>query len=434
MIGAGYVGVVAATCFSDFGHTVCCGDSRPEVVLALESGVVPFSEPNLKELLEKQLRSGRLSFSSDLGYLINFADVLILSVGTPSLDDGTADLSAIEAVAKFIGENTNSDKIVVVKSTVPAGTCEQVEKLILAQLTRRAAHHRVSVVSNPEFLREGSAIVDFLQPDRIIVGLETEEVGAIMKSLYAPLLREQTKIIFMSRNSAELTKYASNAMLALRISLMNEVAQLAEKVGADIQSISLGVGADHRIGSKYLSAGVGFGGSCFPKDLKALSAVGKQNSIEMLLIDATIAVNSKQRTLLVNKASAHFQNLKGLKCAVWGLSFKPDTDDIRESPAVAIVNLLLHAGVTVSAYDPVVKKLPNIDDLSTKKFQIVKSALDAVKDADMLFLLTEWREFMSPDFHKMFKIMKQPVIFDGRNIWNSKSMSSRGFTYFSIGG
>lgn len=434
MIGAGYVGVVAATCFSDFGHTVCCGDSRPEVVSALESGVVPFSEPNLKELLEKQLRSGRLSFSSDLGYLINFADVLILSVGTPSLDDGTADLSAIEAVAKFIGENTNSDKIVVVKSTVPAGTCEQVEKLILAQLTRRAAHHRVSVVSNPEFLREGSAIVDFLQPDRIIVGLETEEVGAIMKSLYAPLLREQTKIIFMSRNSAELTKYASNAMLALRISLMNEVAQLAEKVGADIQSISLGVGADHRIGSKYLSAGVGFGGSCFPKDLKALSAVGKQNSIEMLLIDATIAVNSKQRTLLVNKASAHFQNLKGLKCAVWGLSFKPDTDDIRESPAVAIVNLLLHAGVTVSAYDPVVKKLPNIDDLSTKKFQIVKSALDAIKDADMLFLLTEWREFMSPDFHKMFKIMKQPVIFDGRNIWNSKSMSSRGFTYFSIGG
>ena len=433
VFGAGYVGLVSAAGFSDFGHTVCCGDVNQEIIKTLQAGAIPFSEPNLHELVDRQLRSGRLSFTADLADLIRFANVIVLAVGTPPAEGGVADLSAVNDVAMLIGQVMESDKTVVVKSTVPPGTCNALEIIISDQLAKRAVAFKVSVVSNPEFLREGSAVVDFLQPDRIVVGIVNQSDESTMKSLYAPLIRDQFKMLVMSRESAELTKYAANAMLATRISFMNEIAQLAERVGADINSVEKGIGADRRVGPDYLSAGIGFGGSCFPKDLKALSRIGAENSLEMHLVDATIKINSQQRNLLVDKADKHFKGLNGLNCAVWGLSFKPETDDTRDSPALEIIRLLLDAGANVSAFDPVVKQVMIPSIKTSKFFRVVASSYEAVKDADMLFLLTDWREFMSPDFQRVFDTMRQPIVFDGRNIWNPQSLKSRGFTYYGIG-
>ena len=433
IFGAGYVGLVSAAGFAEFGHTVCCGDVNQEIIKTLRAGAIPFREPNLHELVVRQLGSGRLSFTADIADLVRFANVLVLAVGTPSAEGGVTDLSAVNEVALLIGQVMESDKTVVVKSTVPPGTCKALEIMILDQLAKRAVSFNVSVVSNPEFLREGSAVVDFLQPDRIVVGIVNQSDELIMKLLYAPLLRDHLKMFLMSRESAELTKYAANAMLATRISFMNEVAQLAERVGADINSIELGIGADRRVGPDYLSAGIGFGGSCFPKDLKALSSIGAENSMQMHLVNATLKINSQQRNVLVEKAHNHFKCLSGLNCAVWGLSFKPETDDTRESPALKIINLLIDAGANVSAYDPAVKQVLISSDNASDHFRVVASSFDAVKNADALFLLTEWREFMSPDFRRVFDSMRQPVVFDGRNIWNPQSLKSRGFTYFGIG-
>lgn len=433
VFGAGYVGLVSAAGFADFGHTVCCGDVNQEIIKTLRAGAIPFREPNLHELVDRQLGSGRLSFTADLADLIRFANVLVLAVGTPSGEGGVADLSAVNEVAMLIGQVMESDKTVVVKSTVPPGTCKALEVIISDQLAKRDVSFNVSVVSNPEFLREGSAVVDFLQPDRIVVGIVNQSDESTMKSLYAPLLRDQLKMFVMSRESAELTKYAANAMLATRISFMNEVAQLAELVSADINSVEAGIGADRRVGPDYLSAGIGFGGSCFPKDLRALSSIGAENSLQMYLVNATLKVNSQQRNVLVEKARNHFKGLSGLNCAVWGLSFKPETDDTRDSPALEIISLLLDAGANVSAYDPAVKQVLIPSDNAIDHFQVVSSSYEAVKDADMLFLLTDWREFMSPDFRRVFDSMRQPVVFDGRNIWNPQSLKSRGFTYFGIG-
>lgn len=433
VFGAGYVGLVSAAGFAEFGHTVCCGDNNPQVVAQLQSGIVPISEPNLQELVTRQNYSGRLFYTVDLNELVNFADVLILAVGTPPTKDGTADLSAIYDVSLLIGNQMKSDKTVIIKSTVPPGTARVIETLILTQVAKRSLTLRVSVVSNPEFLREGSAVDDFLHPDRIIVGISSESDEPILNSIYAPLIREQYKLLVMSRESAELTKYAANAMLATRISFINEISRLAERVGADVKSIQLGMGADTRIGKDYLSPGIGFGGSCFPKDLKALSSIGSGHSLQMHLVNATIKVNEIQRSVLVEKALIHFESLSGLSCAVWGLAFKPETDDIRDSPALEIISSLLAHGVQVSAYDPIVKKIPSHIVSSDSNFKISETSYGAVVDADMLFVLTEWREFMSPDFWRMHQMMRQPVVFDGRNIWNPQSLKSRGFTYYGIG-
>jgi len=433
VFGAGYVGLVSAAGFAEFGHTVCCGDNNLQLIKQLHSGVVPISEPNLQELVNRQNYSGRMSYTSNPDELVNFADVLIVAVGTPPAKDGTADLSAIYDVSLLIGNQMKSDKTVIIKSTVPPGTAKVVETLILTQVAKRSLTFRVSVVSNPEFLREGSAVEDFLHPDRIIIGISNESDESILKSLYAPLIREQYKMLVMSRESAELTKYAANAMLATRISFMNEMSQLAEIVGADVKSIQLGMGADTRIGKDYLSAGIGFGGSCFPKDLKALSRIGAENALQMRIVDATIRVNEIQRNVLIEKAVNHFKGLSGLSCAVWGLSFKSDTDDIRESPALEIIGSLLTHGAQVSAYDPIVKKIPSHIVSSDSNFKISETSYGAVVDADMLFVLTEWREFMSPDFWRMHQMMRQPVVFDGRNIWSPQTLKSRGFTYYGIG-
>lgn len=433
VFGAGYVGLVSAAGFAEFGHTVCCGDVNKSSIESLQDGAIPFSEPNLHELVARQIQSGRLSFTTDLSELVEFADVLVVAVGTPSTQRGEADISSVNEVANLIARKMKSDKVVVVKSTVPPGTCRAVELNISDELSKRDATLKVSVVSNPEFLREGSAVDDFLHPDRIIVGITSRVDESILKSLYAPLTRDQFKIIFMSRESAELTKYAANAMLATRISFMNEMARLAEMVDADIQSVELGIGADRRVGPEFLSAGIGFGGSCFPKDLKSLLSIGAKWSIPMHLVDATLKINSQQRHVLVEKARTHFKVLSGLRCAVWGLSFKPETDDIRDSPALEVIGLLLDAGVEVSAFDPVVKKVSSLKRHSFDRCQLVDDAYSALKDADMLFLLTDWREFMSPDFRRMFETMRQPVVFDGRNIWNPQALKSRGFTYYGIG-
>ena len=433
IFGAGYVGLVAATGFADFGHTVCCGDVNEDLVSSLKAGKLHFFEPNLEELMARQVAAGRLSFSHDLNELISFADVLVLAVGTPTSPSGDVDLDAVTSVATSIATNMGSDKAVVIKSTVPIGTCKSVEGLISRRLAEDSRKLKVSVISNPEFLREGSAVADFQRPDRLIVGVEDPKDGVLMKSLYAPILRDQVKIFEMSRESAELTKYASNAMLATRISFINEIALLAEKVGADVESVRAGIGSDSRIGPEFLSAGIGFGGSCFPKDLKALVKMGEQNSLAMHVIRATLEVNLNQRSVLVAKAIDHFGSLKGMKCAIWGLSFKPETDDLRYAPSIEIVDSLVAAGASVSAYDPAFRDASRFDEFTGGRFELCNSAYEAVADADMLFLVTEWREFMSPDFRRMSEVMSQPVIFDGRNIWNPQSLKSRGFTYFGIG-
>ena len=433
IFGAGYVGLVAATGFADFGHTVCCGDVNEDLVSSLKAGKLHFFEPNLEELMARQVAAGRLIFSHDLNEITSFADVLVLAVGTPTLPNGDADLDAVTSVATSIATNMRSDKVVVIKSTVPIGTCKYIEGLISRRLAENSRKLKVSVISNPEFLREGSAVADFQRPDRLIVGVEDPKDGALMKSLYAPILRDQVKIFEMSRESAELTKYASNAMLATRISFINEIALLAEKVGADVESVRAGIGSDSRIGPEFLSAGIGFGGSCFPKDLKALVKMGEQNSLAMHVIRATLEVNLNQRSVLVAKAIDHFGSLKGMKCAIWGLSFKPETDDLRYAPSIEIVDSLVAAGASVSAYDPAFRDASRFDEFTGGRFELCNTAYEAVADADMLFLVTEWREFMSPDFRRMSEVMSQPVIFDGRNIWNPQSLKSRGFTYFGIG-
>ena len=433
IFGAGYVGLVAATGFADFGHTVCCGDVNEDLVSSLKAGKLHFFEPNLEELMARQVAAGRLSFSHDLNEITSFADVLVLAVGTPTLPNGDADLDAVISVATSIATNMRSDKVVVIKSTVPIGTCKSIEGLISRRLAESSRKLKVSVISNPEFLREGSAVADFQSPDRLIVGVEDPKDGALMKSLYAPILRDQVKIFEMSRESAELTKYASNAMLATRISFINEIALLAEKVGADVESVRAGIGSDSRIGPEFLSAGIGFGGSCFPKDLKALVKMGEQNSLAMHVIRATLEVNLNQRSVLVAKAIDHFGSLKGMKCAIWGLSFKPETDDLRYAPSIEIVDSLVAAGASVSAYDPAFRDASRFDEFTGGRFELCNTAYGAVADADMLFLVTEWREFMSPDFRRMSEVMSQPIIFDGRNIWNPQSLKSRGFTYFGIG-
>jgi UDPglucose 6-dehydrogenase len=426
VVGTGYVGLVAGVCFADSGHAVVCVDVDEEKIAALRQGRSPIYEPGLEELLEKNIAAERISFTTTLAQAVRASDVVFIAVGTPERDDGSADLRAAMSVATQIADLADRYTVVVNKSTVPVGTASRMQAEIAAR-----AKVAIDVVSNPEFLKEGTAIDDFLRPDRIVIGSPSERARSIMAELYAPFVRTEGPIYFMDPRSAELTKYAANAMLATRISFMNDVAMLCERVGADVDSVRRAVGADERIGQKFLFPGCGYGGSCFPKDVKALIATARNHGLDFTLLGAVDAVNDRQKRLLAQKAKAHFGNLRGRKFGVWGLAFKPKTDDLRHAPALALIDELLADGATVSAHDPV--GIDNARRVFGDRVQFVQNPYLAADGVDGLFLVTEWNEFRQPDFARVKAAMKQPVVFDGRNIWNPKRMRELGFTYYGVG-
>jgi UDPglucose 6-dehydrogenase len=428
VVGTGYVGLVAGVCFADSGHAVVCVDVDAEKIAALRKGKSPIYEPGLEELLHKNIAAERLGFATALEDAVRSADVVFIAVGTPQGDDGNADLRATMSVALQVADAAEQYTVLVNKSTVPVGTAARMQ----AEIASRSAVE-IDVVSNPEFLKEGAAIDDFLRPDRIVIGSPSERARAVMAELYAPFVRTEGPIYFMDPRSAELTKYAANAMLAARISFMNEVAALCERVGADVDSVRKAMGADERIGQKFLFPGCGYGGSCFPKDVKALIATARSNGLDFTLLSAVDAVNDRQKRLLAQKAKQHFGagNLRGKKFAVWGLAFKPKTDDMRQAPALALIEELLADGAQVAAHDPVA--MDNARRLLGDRLHFAQNPYAAVEGADGLFLVTEWNEFRQPDFVRIRKSMKQAVVFDGRNIWNAARMRALGFTYFGIG-
>ena len=426
VVGTGYVGLVAGVCFADSGHAVACVDVDEAKIKALSQGRSPIYEPGLEELLEKNLAAERIAFTTELKEAIRSSEVVFIAVGTPERDDGSADLRAAMSVVHQIAEVAERYTVVVNKSTVPVGTAARMQAEIAAR-----ARVEIDVVSNPEFLKEGTAIDDFLRPDRIVIGSPSERARAIMSELYAPFVRTEGPMYFMDPRSAELTKYAANAMLASRISFMNDVAMLCERVGADVDSVRKAMGADERIGQKFLFPGCGYGGSCFPKDVKALIATARNHGLDFTLLSAVDAVNDRQKRLLAQKARTHFGSLRGRKFGVWGLAFKPKTDDLRHAPALALIDELLADGATVSAHDPVAAD--NARRIFDDRVQLVPNPYLAADGADGLFLVTEWNEFRQPDFARVKAAMKQPILFDGRNIWNPKRLREIGFTYYGVG-
>jgi UDPglucose 6-dehydrogenase len=426
VIGTGYVGLVAGTCFAESGHTVVCVDVDAEKIGQLRQGKTPIYEPGLDELLRRNIAAERLSFSTDLTSAVKAGEVVFIAVGTPQGDSGDADLRVAMAVAHQIAAAAERYTVVVNKSTVPVGTAARMQ----AEIASRT-QVEIDVVSNPEFLKEGAAIDDFMRPDRIVIGASSEKARAIMSDLYAPFVRTESPIYFMDPRSAELTKYAANAMLATRISFMNEVAALCERVGADVDAVRKAMGSDERIGQKFLFPGAGYGGSCFPKDIKALIATARNHGLDFTLLSSVDAVNDRQKRLLAQKAKAHFQNLRGKKFAVWGLAFKPRTDDLRQAPALILIDELLAEGGIVTAHDPVA--MEHARRIYGDRVQFVQNPYQAAEGADALFLVTEWNEFRQPDFARLKAALKQPVLFDGRNIWNAKRMRELGFSYYGIG-
>ncbi len=426
VVGSGYVGLVAGVCFADSGHTVVCVDVDERKIRELQAGRSPIYEPGLEELLEKNVAAERIRFTTDVAETARASDVVFIAVGTPQRDDGNADLRAAMSVAHQVADVAERYMVVVNKSTVPVGTAARMQAEIAAR-----AKVEIDVVSNPEFLKEGAAIDDFLRPDRIVIGSPSERARAIMAELYAPFVRTESPIYFMDPRSAELTKYAANAMLAARISFMNEVAMLCEKVGADVDSVRRAMGADERIGQKFLFPGCGYGGSCFPKDVKALIATARNHGLDFALLAAVDAVNDRQKRLLAQKAKAHFGNLRGKKFGVWGLAFKPKTDDLRQAPALALIDELVADGAQVTAHDPVASE--NARGIFGERIQLVQNPYLAAEGADALFLVTEWNEFRQPDFARIKSAMKQPILFDGRNIWNPGRLREMGFTYYGVG-
>ena len=428
VVGTGYVGLVAGVCFADSGHAVVCIDVDAAKIDALKKGESPIYEPGLDELLHKNIAAERISFSTALADAMRGGDVVFIAVGTPQRDDGDADLRAAMSVAHQVADGAERYTVVVNKSTVPVGTAARMQAEIAAR-----AKVEIDVVSNPEFLKEGAAIDDFQRPDRIVIGSPSERAKAIMAELYAPFVRTESPIYFMDPRSAELTKYAANAMLATRISFMNDVAMLCERVGADVDSVRKAMGADERIGQKFLFPGCGYGGSCFPKDVKALIATAHNHGLDFTLLSAVDAVNDRQKRLLAQKARAHFGagKLRGKKLAVWGLAFKPKTDDVRHAPALALIDELLAEGAVVAAHDPVA--MDNARREFGDKVQFVNNPYLAVQGADGLFLVTEWNEFRQPDFARIKAAMRQPVLFDGRNIWNATRLRALGFAYYGVG-
>lgn len=427
VVGAGYVGLVAGTCFADSGNDVICVDNDERKVRMLRRGRLPIYEPGLAELVARNTRAGRLTFTTDLTQAVKRSEVIFLAVGTPPKKDGSADLSAVFAVGEGIARAMDGYRVVVMKSTVPVGTADKLRERMSA-----FTKHAFDVVSNPEFMKEGAALDDFLKPERVIVGTSSTHAAEVLRELYAPFMRTGAAFLVMDNRSAEMSKYASNAMLAARISFMNEVANICERVGADVQDVRLAVGMDSRIGPRFLFPGVGYGGSCFPKDVQALAATARAVGYTPRMIESIEAVNEAQKRVLFEKVKAYYGGrLRGKRFAVWGLAFKPQTDDMREAPSVVIIDLLLKAGVEVHAYDPVARETARA--ILGDRIKYGQSEYSVLKGADALLLITEWNEFRNPDFDRMARLMRAPVIFDGRNQYDLEEMRERGFVYISIG-
>ena len=431
IVGTGYVGLVSGACFAEMGAIVTCVDIDNEKIKALRNGIIPIYEPGLKELVERNVTEGRLHFTTSLEECINDVEAVFCAVGTPPDDDGGADLTAVKSVARTFGRNINKFNVLVTKSTVPVGTSEIVRKIVREELDKRGADIEFEIASNPEFLKEGAAIKDFMSPDRVVIGVEGERSRKVMERLYRPFLLSNFRVIFMDIPSAEMTKYAANAMLATRISFINDIANLCELTGADVNMVRKGIGADARIGSKFLYPGCGYGGSCFPKDVKALMRTGKEHGYNMRVIEAVEAVNEDQKTIVGKKLKKALGSLKGKKIGIWGLAFKPETDDMRLAPALTVIDALLAEGAEVSVFDPVAMNecRRRIGD----KVRYAKDMYDAAVDTDAIALVTEWKVFRIPAWNALKKVMKGNVIVDGRNIYNPSEVTSEGFDYFSIG-
>jgi UDPglucose 6-dehydrogenase len=427
VVGTGYVGLVTGTCFAETGNMVTCIDIDEKKVDKMKNGIIPIYEPDLDTLFERNIKANRLSFTTSLEEGIKDAEIIFLALPTPPGEDGSADLSYILGVADQLGKIMQDYKVIVDKSTVPVGTAEKVHNAIAANSKTDFA-----VVSNPEFLREGFAVNDFMKPDRVVIGTSDERAKKIMESLYKAFVRQGNPIYFMDEKSAELTKYAANSFLATKITFMNEIANFCELVGADVDKVRIGIGSDNRIGKRFLFPGIGYGGSCFPKDVQALVKSGKEKSFDFQILNAVMKVNEEQKTVLFPKIKNFFRgDLKGKKIAVWGLAFKPDTDDIREAPALYMIESLLHEGAEVSAFDP--EAMSNIKSIIGDKINYTENEYSALENADALLICTEWGIFRNPDFNRIKSLMKDAVIFDGRNLFEIDEMSEKGFFYASIG-
>ena len=432
VVGTGYVGLVTGTCFAETGIDVTCVDVDERKIRNLKKGILPIYEPGLEEILERNKNKDRLKFTTDIGSSLPECEVAFIAVGTPPDEDGSADLKHVIAVARDIGKNMNDYIVVVTKSTVPVGTAEKVRKAVQEELDKRGVDLKFGVASNPEFLKEGAAVADFLKPDRIVIGVDSEKVEEIMKRLYKPFLLNGHPIVFMDIASAEMTKYAANAMLATKISFINDIANLCEIVGADVNLVRKGIGSDTRIGHKFIYPGTGYGGSCFPKDVKALIKTAHEYNYELRVLKAVEEVNEDQKSILFKKIEKYFNNdLKGKTMALWGLSFKPETDDMREAPSLVLIEKLLSAGCKIKAYDPQATK--EAKRILGEKIELVAEPYEALIDADGLAIVTEWHEFRYPNFKVISKLMKNDVIFDGRNIYDIQEMKELGFDYFCIG-
>ena len=434
IVGTGYVGLVTGACLADVGNQVLCLDINLEKIDLLNAGGIPIYEPGLKEMVASNVAAGRLHFSSDVVKGVAFGDVHMIAVGTPPGEDGSADLQYVVAAARNIGRHMTTAKIVIDKSTVPVGTADKVREAIAAELRQRGVEVPFSVVSNPEFLKEGAAVEDFMRPDRIVIGAEDEDTIAAMRKLYAPFQRNHDRLMVMDVRSAELTKYAANAMLATRISFMNELALLAERLGADIESVRKGIGSDPRIGYQFLYPGIGYGGSCFPKDVQALQRTASAAGMELKLLDAVERVNYAQKHVLTEKIVRRFgENLNGKTIAIWGLAFKPNTDDMREAPSLVLIDDLTRRGAAIVAFDPVAMNEAKHLLADNPQVRFATSATDALAGADALAIVTEWKTFRAPDFLAMKAALGTPTIFDGRNLYEPEAMRELGFDYFPVG-
>ncbi len=434
LFGTGYVGLVTGTCFAEMGNDVLCVDVDADKVSALKAGRIPIFEPGLEQMVASNSTAGRLQFSTDLELGVHHGEVIFIAVGTPSDEDGSADLRYVLSVARTIGEHMTSHKVVVDKSTVPVGTADQVREAIAATLSDRGSDLTFDVVSNPEFLKEGAAIADFMKPDRVIIGTDDPTSARLLETLYAPFNRNHDKVIHMDVRSAELTKYAANVMLATKISLMNELSNLADRLGADIEAVRVGIGSDPRIGYSFIYPGAGYGGSCFPKDVKALIHTGRELGFPAQLVQSVESVNERQKRVLVDKLMAHFDgDIRGRTFALWGLAFKPNTNDMREAPSRTIMEALFEAGASIRAYDPVANEEAARLYAGEGALSLCPNRDDTLTGADGLIVLTEWNEFRSPDFNRISATLNSPVVFDGRNLYDTDHLESLGFRHYAIG-
>ncbi|MFT4662911.1 MAG: UDPglucose 6-dehydrogenase [Patiriisocius sp.] len=427
VVGTGYVGLVTGTCFAETGNDVICVDIDQDKVELMKNGIIPIYEPHLDTIFKRNINAGRLIFTTDLKSAIDVSDIIFLALPTPPGEDGSADLSYILDVADQLGKMITEYKVIIDKSTVPVGTADKVTAAI-----SKNTEIDFDVVSNPEFLREGFAVDDFMKPDRVVIGTDSDRARKVLEDLYKPFVRQGNPIIFMDEKSAELTKYAANSFLATKITFMNEIANFCEIVGADVDMVRKGIGTDSRIGNRFLFPGIGYGGSCFPKDVQALQLSGKQHAFNFRILDSVLKTNNQQRVILVDKIESHFDyDIKDKTFAIWGLSFKPDTDDIREAPALYIIDLLLDKGAEIQAFDP--EAMNNVKKKYGDKISLYENQYDVLENADALVICTEWQVFRAPDFGKMSDLLKEKIIFDGRNLFDLKTIAEKNFAYYSIG-